>query len=184
MKFVVIDVETGGLDERRHSILEFAAVIWEDGAIKTSGRWLIREKYITAVPEALEVNKISISAVLRDGLDPAICVGKFEELLDHFYPPDERIHLAGWNVHFDERFLKRLYEKAGIQYRRFDYHLLDLTAVALFFQTIAKFQFESFGLDSVLEQFKIPIMAGARHTALGDADATARLLTKFVELSK
>lgn len=106
---------------------------------------------------------------IRNGLRP-IEVTRQLDVLPGKYPG---LLIAGQNVGFDFSKLKKLYQLAG-QPMPFDYHLVDLTGLAVVHQGV-----KSLGeIAKVLDQ---DVSRYTKHDALGDAELTADC---FIELMR
>lgn len=107
--------------------------------------------------------------IIKNGFPPTEVVKQLSELPKK-YPG---LLIAGQNVGFDKRMLDKLYQLAG-QKNPFDYHLLDLTGLAIVHlgKKSLKETMEALGLDQ---------KAYTHHDALGDANATA---DAFIELMR
>lgn len=188
-RLLVIDTETGGIDPHTHSLLSLAAVVWDDGRLPASIEILVAEPVISVHPEAMRINRIDLAVHGEKALPPIEAVAALEtfvrsEFRDEF-ARGERVVLAGHNVGFDVGFLKRLYRLAGADFGpTFSHRTLD-TAGILRFLTLAGIR-ESTAADSTtaFAEMGISIEDMARHTALGDAGATALLLTRLIEIAR
>jgi DNA polymerase III epsilon subunit-like protein len=183
---VVFDMETGGLDHCRHSVLSLGAVVWQDRQIIDSFEVFVREREIVAEPAAIEVNKIDLQWLREHGCKPAEAVRRFHDFLVQYFGPlpgHEKIILAGHNLHVDLGFLRRLYRSAGLSHEPyFSHRVLDTAGVLRFLYLAGRLPVTSAGLGDALSHFDIVSAASVRHTALGDATLTAHLLNKLIDL--
>jgi DNA polymerase-3 subunit epsilon len=93
--------------------------------------------------------------------------------------------LAGHNVAFDVAFLKRLYRLAGVSYPDFYSHrLLDTASLGLFFILSGHLPSGVAKSDELFAYFQIPFDRDRRHSALGDARATAQLINAFLKMAR
>ena len=183
-KLLVIDCETGGLDPQMHSILSFAAVVVNAGAIEDMMHLLIAEPEIIAEPEALRVNGLSVEQLKVAGVTPAQAVWALENMLQQ-HDMRGRVTLAGCNVAFDVGFMKRLYRLANGDFSgRFSRRTLDVQTGALLLEQAGRISLPggSASLDSLCDHFGVPLDRGAGHSALEDAEATAQVLHKMLIL--
>jgi len=161
MRFVVLDTETSGLDTRQDTLLSIGAVGISGLSIHLNDSFdaVLRQATPSQRPNII-VHGISQKEQL-DGEDPATALVRFLQFTG-------KAPLIAYHAPFDEAFVKRsisteLGMKLGLPW-------LDLAAVlqALFDdkQTHAP-------LDYWLERFSVEV--AIRHTALGDALATAQL---------
>lgn len=182
-RLLIIDTETGGLDPIRHSILSLGATVWEEGHQIAEIELLIAEDEIIADDEALAINRIDTQQLKLDGLSPKDAIARLEVfILEHFNDNDQ-VSIAGHNVGFDVGFLKRLYRLAGRSYKkRFSHRLLDTASIMGFLRIAGMLPIENSGLEAGLKYFGVEVHKEVRHSALGDAKATAALLSAMIEL--
>jgi DNA polymerase III epsilon subunit-like protein len=186
-RLLVIDTETGGTDPERHSLLSLAGVVWENGAIRGEIEFLVAEPDFSVTARALEINRIDLVAHSRLAVAPRIASGLLEAFVaGHFndqIEAGEGVVLAGHNVNFDLGFLKRLYRVAGVTFPTFFSHRVVDTASVLRLLAIAgRLPSTAVASSEAFAHLGIAVSAEERHTALGDARATALLLTRLVEL--
>jgi DNA polymerase-3 subunit epsilon len=185
-RLLVIDTETSGLDPARHSVLALAAVVWDDGRITGSFETHVWEPEMEVDPESLAINQIDLQWLQREGHSPAAAVGAFEAFLDKAFPAtknNEKVRLVGHNLGFDLPFLKALYAKAGCEYaRRFSHRSIDTASILGALIVAGRLGLPEAGSSAAFTYFGIAPATDRRHTALGDAIATAHLLTRLVEL--
>ena len=124
-KLLFIDLETGGLDHLKHSVLSVGYILYddtEDQILKSGGFFLKQYEYVVT-GEALEVNKLDIREVYRKG----ISIYDFYKKLKNMVNMYGKLTLAGWNVGFDQRFLMSL---LGYRYENvFHYKALDVASL-------------------------------------------------------
>ena len=186
-KLLIIDTETGGLDPQEHSILTLGAVVWHNGAIDDEILLEIAEPEIRACKEALDVNGIDPVLHAQMGIDPLTCVNHLKGFLlkNDMLGRRRKVHLAGHNfAAFDIGFVKRLYRLAGEDYEKlYSYRLLDTQALALALDQAGRMpNLRSTGLTELCEYFHIPLNRSTVHNALEDARATAKLLTRMLDM--
>ena len=180
-RLVVIDVETGGLDDREHSILSLGATIWMDGEIGSKFHTYIHEENMVTTPEAMRVNGITQDEIAT-GVSPSFAVSMFEQWL-RANGVSGRATLGGHNIAgFDMGFMKRLYRLAGKK-MPFDYHVLDTMSLSLALRFAGRLDVKNVKLDTLCQHFGIQIREeGGRHNSMEDAIATAKLLTELFAL--
>jgi DNA polymerase III epsilon subunit-like protein len=186
-KLLVIDTETGGVDPDRHSILSLAAVLWEDGEIRGEVEILIAEGDLMVTARALEINRIDLVAHSRQAIAPRVALALLLDFVSKHYRQElaagEQVAIAGHNVGFDLGFLKRLCRIAGAEFPSvFSHRVLDTASVLRFLSLTGLLPAKAVASNGAFEYFGINIQAETRHSALGDARATAELLTRLVEL--
>lgn len=182
----IIDTETGGIDPAKHSILSLAGALWEDTVIVDTISMMICEPVLFVDDEALAVNKLDLRDIRAYGVTPSAAVADLTAFLakhSSVSAPATRVVVAGHNVGFDVGFLRRLYAIAGGDYEtQFSHRTLDTASVIRFLTLAGVLPLSTASSDDAFNYFGITFEAGARHTALGDALATARLLNKLLDL--
>jgi len=184
-KVIIVDTETGGLDASKHSILSLGAVAVENYKIIDEFEVLIREPVLHLTPEAMRINKIDILKISHEGVSAWDAVTRFRRYtMDHFMPTS-KANLGGHNIHFDVSFLKRLWS-FGVTELYYDacfsHRIIDTASIIRFLMMSGRIELTSAGLTDACKYFGVTIPEGERHTALGDARATANLLIKMMEL--
>jgi DNA polymerase-3 subunit epsilon len=175
-RYVVVDVETTGVDLRRDRMLSIAAVRIFEGKI------LLGQIFNKMVNPGQEIPRSSIKV---HGIFPGRVAeaGTDEEVLSEFldFLGDDILvaHCAGFDMNFLNKMMKR---KCG-----FGLQNLVLDTEKLYHEIIvlprqvpsrsARFQC-SYSLDSIADHFGIEIQD--RHTAMGDALATAMIFQRML----
>lgn len=192
-RLLVLDTETGGLDPLKHSILSLGAVVWEDGARKNEFEVLIREPSIEATQRALEENHINIVEHQAKATPPDAAMALFQNFLRANFPghfsstgePTEKIPLAGHNIDFDVGFLRRFCRLTNVSFEKlFSHRSMDTGSVLRFLILAGKLPFSEPTSDAAFRYFKIEPPTELRHTSLGDARATAELISKLLSIVK
>ena len=179
---MVVDTETGGLSSDRHSILSLAGVVWEPKqSIKLLFDFYIREEEVITTKRALEVNKIDLNT-LKDGLTPVDAVKTIKRSLDkHFGHDRSPVTLVGHNISFDVGFIKRLYRFAQMDYYAdFRDRAIDTASILSFFMIAGKIKGNRASADVLFEATDTKIEIEDRHTAKGDAIATAKAIDALI----
>lgn len=192
MKLCFLDTETTGLDAAGpHEMWEFGAVVRADDDPGTDTEYLWQWAVDTthADPKALEINGyFERNQALLAGMRPGqgLALTEAAGLLDTsplirsggelWVPPSTTTeiaraiagllndaYIAAANVDFDAHFLKKLLRIHGFP-ATWDYHHIEIQSYAagrLGLKPPWKFA-------TLLQQFGVPLPAGAAHTALGD----------------
>jgi len=161
--FTVIDVETTGLSSRSHRVLEIA-VVRTDTAGRVTGEWSRRID-----PEG-PVGATHIHGITADDVRGA---PKFGELIPHLNQWMRGTVLVAHNARFDLAFIRSEYSYAG----------WDLP----WLPSLCTLQASNHYLPAMDRRRLADCCAAARvplrgaHTALGDARATAGLLSHFLD---
>ena len=181
MKLLFIDTETGGLDEFKHSLLTIGLVAWEDGKIvDTKEIFISKEKY-SCVQAALDVNKINLDELREKGISEISAIKEIEDFCNKNFG-NNKVTIAGHNVAFDVNFIRVMYKRNKAKYYlKFNYRTLDTACIIKFLYIQGKFKDDISTTDKAFEYFNIEIDSDKRHTALGDALATAKLFTLLLE---
>ena len=118
---------------------------------------------------------IPSAAIAIHGITPEMVRGApaIEQALPAFHAFAQDTVLVGHNVAFDMRFLEL---KQSLTGHVFDQPVLD----TLLLSAVVHPQQESHSLEALAERFAVP-MPG-RHSALGDAMATAEIFLKLIPL--
>jgi DNA polymerase-3 subunit epsilon len=168
LAYVVFDTETTGLDPQRDEIVQLAALR------VVNGRIVDGEVFETLVDPQ---RPIPPGATAVHGITPQMVIGapRIAEAGARFHRFAAGAVLVAHNAPFDMAFLRR--HEADIC-QRFDNPILDtvLASAVLFGQG------ESHSLDALAARFGIVIPESARHTALGDAEATAQVLVRMLPM--
>jgi DNA polymerase-3 subunit epsilon len=168
--FVVVDLETTGLDVRGASILEI-------GAVRVSGLRLV-DRFETFVRPP---GRLPRAIVELTGIHDAMVseAPTKERALQSFARWLDRTPVAPFVAHnasFDHRFVTRALDLCGLP---------PYCGVVLCTRKLARRLVPELGrynLDHVCAHFGVS--NGARHRALGDAEATARVLIDLLEIAQ
>ncbi|PLW91981.1 MAG: hypothetical protein C0592_13145 [Marinilabiliales bacterium] len=182
-RLLFIDTETGGLNPDKHSLLSLAMVVWENMKIIDSQEILINDGELCVTKEALAVNKIDIEKHKETAISPSEAIEKMTSFIGKHFPGHKKITLAGHNVHFDANFLKVLLSKNGHSFNSFFSHrIIDTSSILYYLYLSGHIMQKAISSDEAFDLFEIEVEG--RHTALGDAIATAKLFNKLLDLTK
>ena len=180
-RLLFIDTETGGLDPDRHSLLSLGMVVWEDGRIIGSEELLINDGILSVTEEALSINRIDIEEHKLSAISPLKAVDEMLAFTGRHFPGQAKITLAGHNVHFDTGFLKRLFSQNDRDFNRyFSHRVIDTSSILHYLYLAGRIKQKAVSSGDAFELFGIEVRG--RHTALGDAMATAELFTKLLSV--
>lgn len=186
MKKIWLDTETLGLDEKKYSVVQIAAVFEGlefngycvyDGPTKCEAMALMTNDYVSRVSGVNEakVNEIPPEKLAVDFLG---FLKKCRELNNGY-----KLTPAGHNVSFDLRHLDGFFEKLGISgiTQVFDYHTLDTMTLALALKDMGLLEMKQrLNLTALCERFGV-VLTDA-HDAMGDIKATIELYQKMTGL--
>ena len=172
---IVVEIETTGLDQQKHSIISIGAVEFEHPENQFYGEcrpWEGAE----IDPKALQVNKFTAQQVATQ-----------QKLLEEFLAwtkPITNKTMASQNVWFDVLFLRTACAREQQQWifgnRYMDAHALAYEHFARAGKLILKKEGTSdINLDKILTFLGIEVR-GATHNALEDAQLTAEIISRFI----
>ena len=186
MKLFVIDTETGGIDDLAHSILSIGGVVWDNGRIGDTIEIFVREEPYLVQAGAMAVNRIDLVEHDAKACSPKDAVERLNAFLSlHFRDPEaqEKVVLVAHNTPFDVGFVKRLFRLAGVDFWSvFSHRSVDTATLLRFMVMLENLPPECAGLSGALKHFGITVPEKDRHTALGDALGTAKVLTHIKDL--
>ena len=167
LTYTVFDLETTGLNPNEGD--EIISV----GAIRiVNGRLLQKERFEQLVDPR---RSIPWTSVKIHGIHPEMLQGKpnIDEVLPMFHDFVKDTILVAHNAAFDMRFLQLKEEQTGV---RFVNPVLD----TLLLSAVVHPSHEDHNLEAIANRLGVRILA--RHTAMGDAIATAEMFLKFLPL--
>ena len=164
-RWIVVDLETSGLDARADRILAIGAVAVVNSriAVADSFEMLVRAPQASSTENIL-IHEIGAEAQLR-GTEPAEAFARFRDYVG-------TAPLVAFHAAFDQGFLERALRSARLPALRGPW--LDVAELAP--ELNPDFKGES--LDEWLAHFAIP--NGRRHHAANDALATAMLFVRLL----
>lgn len=167
LTYVVFDTETTGLDPSGgDEILQL-------GAVRIVNGRLLKEEIIDQLVNPQR--PVPEESVKVHGIPPELLAGQptIGIVLPQFHAFALDSVLVAHNAAFDMKMLQMKEAATGI---RFDHPVVD----TLLLSSIVHPHQEGHSLDAIAERFNIRIVG--RHTALGDAMATAEVLLKLIPL--
>ncbi len=183
-RIVCFDLETGGLDPKRHPIIQLAAIaVTEEFEVPETIEIKIQFDEKKASADALRKNHYHPGLWASVGKEPQEAAREFAAFLKRHATcpmlsakgqPFNVAQLAAHNSAFDGPFLSTWYERLGIY--------LPAKRLVLCTMQLAMWQFlgveqgpRSFKLQDLCEHFGIRFDAAKAHDALGDVTATVEL---------
>lgn len=187
-KVLWLDVETTGLDCKKHGLREVGFIIEIDGVEVDKGVFKINPftyttKDVVIDDYALEISKVSIED-LESYDRVSYC---FKELMNKLVKyvnvndKNDCFVIAGYNVAFDIGFIKEWFKEMGLQdsYKDlFHYKSLDVFSIVFALRHIGLNSAENDKLETMCNYFGIGIEA---HNALSDIEATKKLYELICE---
>lgn len=185
MRLLVLDTETGGLDAARHSLLTLGLVALEDDRILESTELWVRHEPYVVTGGGMKVNRIDLAAhhaQARPSLEAADALEAFCSRHFDAHP----VTLVGHNIAFDRAFLGNFLASVGRDLEpRFHHRTVDTHALAFGLQQAGRLPAAlRLSSDGLFAHFGIEVPPEARHTALGDALATAELYLRLIEVMR
>jgi len=99
------------------------------------------------------------------------------------FPLHSKITISGHNVHFDVNFLKILFSQNKRDFNKyFSHRIIDTSSILYYLYLDGHMEKRAISSDEAFDFFEINVEG--RHTALGDAVATAELFNKMLLLTK
>lgn len=166
-RWVVVDVESSGLDALHDSLIAIGALAVVDGAVDLADSFeVVLRQAAPSTDENIEVHGIG-GAEQTGGLEPAAALADFLAFVG-------KDPLVAFHAPFDSMMLRRaIREHLRVDFRRPWLDLADIAPLAW-----PKYASRLSGLDDWLETFAIPV--AFRHRAIADCLATAQLLLKVL----
>ena len=181
-KIVFIDTETGGLDPKYHSLLSIGLVQWENTKITRTKEILINDGELNVTDAALAINKIDLSSHIVNAITQEEAIQEILLFIEWSGNQKEKITLAGHNVCFDIRFTRHLFESQNYNFEDyFSHRSIDTSSILHYLYFAGKIDRKIVGSSDAFKHFEIEVKG--RHTALGDAIATAELFTRLISFS-
>jgi len=192
-RLVFIDLETGGIDPKRHPILQLAAIAVDD-QLEMLEAFEAKIKFDSrkAKAHSLRKNHYHPGVWAKEARDGKEVAREFAEFLRRHATvpalsgrgePYNVAQLVAHNAAFDAPFLATWYEKLGIY--------LPARRLVLCTMQLAMWQFAmsdqppaNFQLATLCKHLGVPFHAAAAHDALGDVTATVRLFQAIAERSR
>lgn len=185
--YIVFDCETGGLDENKNPITQYAAVVLDGKTLKEIDRC---ETYVKPyndleiTKEALEKTMVNISDI-NSGLSLKEFVAVAKEFWKQHqvrtkYKDMGRLIPVGHNVTFDIRFINKAMELDGSKEDMFETHyenFIDTFALAKLTWGIKGDEKLRLGICAE----RADIVLTDAHGAMNDVEATADLLRYYVK---
>ena len=187
-KVLWLDVETTGLDCRKHGLREVGFIIEIDGVEVDRGVFKINPfTYTTRDVEiddyALEISKVSIED-LKSYDRVSYCFKELMKKLVKYVNVNDKndcFVIAGYNTAFDIGFIKEWFKEMGLldSYKDlFHYKSLDVFSIVFALRHIGLNSAENDKLETMCNYFGIGIEA---HNALSDIEATKKLYELICE---
>ena len=180
-RLLFIDTETGGLNPDKHALLSLGMVVWEDMELIDSQEILINDGQLSVTEEALSVNKIDLAEHKKSAMPSYQAANEIFTFIRKHFPHQGKITLAGHNVHFDINFLSVFLSRNNKTFSNyFSHRIIDTSSILYYLYLSGHIKQRAISSDEAFALFNIKVEG--RHTALGDALATAKLFNKLIDL--
>lgn len=185
--YIVYDTETGGLDENKNPITQYAAIVLDGKTLKEIDRW---ETFIKPYNNlSIEKSALEHTMVTMSDINKGMKINEFVDTAREFWELHRiktknkemgRLVPVGHNIPFDNRFLnKALFlcgENRGIYEWLYPNFIDTLTIAKLAFGISGD---EKINLGACCDRAKIKLTDA--HGAMNDVEATADLLRWFMK---
>lgn len=154
-------------------------VVWDskEGVIHAAEYYLAADSY-TVTAMAARINHFDENLQRQKAINPEQVVDKFSDIKEMYFSEYASLPIAGHNVAFDVQFIKQLFLSCNRSYEKmFSHRVVDTYSIIKF---LSDCQLIPKSVNSSASAFKhFCIKVDGRHTALGDARATAQLFRAF-----
>ena len=184
-RLIFFDLETGGIDPKRHPIIQLAAVaVDEHLEVLEAFEAKIKFNPRQAKTQSLRKNHYHPGVWANEAREPKTVAQEFSEFLRRHASvpalsaqgkPYQVAQLVAHNAAFDGPFLTAWYDELNLY--------LPARRLVLCTMQLAMWHFvwgeenppANFQLATLCDQFGVPFHAASAHDALGDASATVQL---------
>jgi oligoribonuclease (3'-5' exoribonuclease) len=181
MTLAFIDTETGGLTTDT-SLLDVAVVITDDKLMEID-HFSMKVRPVDSMyrvhPRALEVNGINLVAHERLAKQYNVAAEALIAFLEQHNNKGKLFVPAGWNVQFDEKFVRAYLLRGELWDTYFTYRHLDGQSALKFLQVQGKMPDHLGSLASCAKHFGLSEQA---HTALADCYCTIEVVRKLLNV--
>lgn len=183
-RILFIDTETGGVNPNKHSLLSVGLVVWDASeGIVYSNEMFIKSKEYVVTNTAQRINHFNPKMHDENSIEPKEFFALIEKINKQYFQEFKGIPLGGHNTQFDIGFIRKLYEDNGRSYEKiFSHRVIDTYSILKFLCDSGKLHLDYISSAKAFKKFGIVV--NGRHTALGDAIATARLYEQMILLVK
>ncbi|MFN3692069.1 MAG: PolC-type DNA polymerase III, partial [Fervidobacterium sp.] len=164
--YVVIDLETTGLNPRSDEIMEI-------GAVKAKNGEILDEFHTFVKPSKLNKRSLEITGITEEMLEGAPSI---QEVIPNLLEFLKDSVIVAHNADFDVAFLKNNFAKYNID---FNPPYIDTLRLS---QALLRSRLKSFSLDKLADYFDLGKFQ--HHRALDDAKVTVYVFWKLIELAK
>jgi len=182
MNLLFADVETGGLNPEKHSLLQVGIAAYKDGKIVDTLNIFIKEDTYCVTPEAMKINGLDLAEIKKNGIDKFAAVDMIVRFIEKNFGTEKPI-LTGHNVNFDKNFLQQLFLYTSNNIEKFIGHrMIDTMSLLWGLYDAGKVPFEACNSKGAFDHFEIVVEK--LHDALDDTLATVKLYKECIKLIK
>ncbi|MFN6991206.1 MAG: PolC-type DNA polymerase III, partial [Fervidobacterium sp.] len=164
--YVIIDLETTGLNPRSDEIMEI-------GAVKAKNGEILDEFHTFVKPSKLNKKSLEITGITEEMLEAAPSI---QEVIPNLLEFVKDSVIVAHNADFDVAFLKNTFAKYNTD---FNPPYIDTLRLS---QALLRNKLKSFSLDKLVDYFELGTFQ--HHRALDDAKVTVYVFWKLIELAK
>lgn len=183
MKLLFIDLETSGLNPKKHGVIQIAGIVEIDGEEKE--RFDLKCSLFSGQfmdSHALAVNGIT-EHTIRAYPEPSEAYEKLIAIFDKYvdrYNKADKFYMVGQNPSFDYAFLEEWFNKNGngFLYAYINYAKIDLIGLTAAFTVGGIIRPENMKLATIAKLFDVPLVA---HDAMSDIEATRAIFHKYIQ---
>ncbi len=178
--WVVTDLETSGLDESRHEIIQIARVV-----VDTVNRCIVPgmdtvnyvrpSNWVSRSRESDLIHKISLDTLSSEGVHIGEALGNWSRGIDW-----SQSVLAAWGADFEQKFLSRAYKLSG-RILPYSYKTIDVRSQFQLEQARNRIV-EYEGLETACHLYGLEFNSLLAHDALYDTMKTAELAIELLNV--
>ena len=186
MKRLYLDLETTGISAKQCSIVQIAVIVEIDDEVKDSLSIFVKPfEGCVIEPGAIALSDIIPKAQVSGELYKD-AYRKVIKLLDSYvdkYNKRDKFFLIGYNVGFDDSFLRELWRRCNDSYYGswFWWPPLDVAVLACQYLRHERRKLENFKLSTLADYLNIE-RQGAAHDALSDVHLTMKIYKRVSEV--
>lgn len=181
-RLLFIDTETGGINPTKHSLLSIGLAVWEKkNEIIDSTEILIKHDDYIITSTAQSINKFDRKIHEISAVSSSKAISLLLDFCRMYFDNDSLIPLAGHNTQFDVGFLKIFLKSNRRSFNElFSHRIIDTYTLLRSLYYAGKISEDISSSAQAFSYFDLKV--DGRHTAKGDALATAKLYSKLLGL--
>lgn len=181
-RLLFIDTETGGIDPTKHTLFSIGLVVWDStNGILDSKEILIKSDEYIITKEAQRINRFERDTHELTALPPKKAIERIIDFNSNWFDLNMLVPLAGHNTQFDVSFIKTFLKENNRSYNEiFSHRIIDTYTLLRSLYYAGKITDDISSSAQAFKYFNIKVEN--RHSAQGDAIATAELFEKLLKL--